>query len=167
MQVERDIVPRGSTYGILHMGFHGVILPASSAEREEPEANLPRDEEGEDRKGLLTQSLEYTRTAKRAAGERALCVLRHPRPFPLSIARDRSMIPPSMLRRGRRRWARREYPDHPLHGAVARQPREGERRVFQRFAMLSRSSLPPPPPPSHVTAVVCCTRHYARATVRI
>lgn len=131
---------------------------------ESGDTGRPGYAEGEGRKGLLTQSLEYTRTAKRAAGERALCVLRHPRPFAPSQprSRDRSMIPPSALRRDRRRWTCCEYPNHPLHGAVARQPRERGRRVFRRFAMLSRPS-PPVPLRPHAPQLSSAARAIMRA----
>lgn len=144
----------------LHMAFYiwdftGVIPPRlvpRSGKNRKRRYGTSRlrgsDEEGEDREKVYSLKASSTlelRSAQPANEHSASCDIPAPSP-PLPSPRSSEIgrwFPPSTLRRGRRRRARREYPDRPLHATVARQPWEGERRVFQRFAMLSRSSLPP------------------------
>lgn len=126
------------------------------------EANLPHDGGRRRPERLLTQSLECTRTAKRAAGERALCVLRHPRPFPPfppSIARsiDDSSVDASS------RSSTTSVPRIPGSPSSRGGRATTERGRETRVPALCHAFLPSPAPPYHHTPQLSSA---ARAIVR-
>lgn len=104
------------------------------------------DEEGEGWRPdwLLTQASNTIQPAKRATGERALCILRYSCPFRPSL--DRSIFfRLFVVVDNDERSANIQSTRTILFSGRSRDNRERERHVFHRFAMLSR-----PLSPSHL-----------------